>query len=335
MLKSRGPLAALLAGALALPAAAQEPPFATPPLASEAPSVDDGPNAFAPGPDSGKHAPPHPDDGPIGCFESDPAFPGFVGPISNPFLSKDPRSLTELRLVFLNNEIPTGRPLGGGNFQVIGLQARVALTERLTFIADKSGYAWIHPSGDFSDSEGFLNVAAGLRYLLVRDVASQFLWSVGAQFEPQTGSGQVYQNQGDGVMTAWTTMGKQFGDRWHLIGTVGYQFPIEGDQNSRFFYTSVHLDRRFCSCLYPLAELNWFHYSQGGDSGLPPSFGEGDGLINLGTNGVGGNDLVTAAVGLKATIGCHLETGAVYEFPITGRKDLIDNRVIFEVIVRY
>jgi hypothetical protein len=334
MLKSRGPLAALLAGALALPAAAQAPPFPTPPLASEDPSTMDGPNAWTSGPAPHHEEPPPTNDGMRGCFESDGAFPGFVGPISNPYLSKDPRSLTELRLVFINNEIPTGHPLQGGNFEVISLQARVALTERLTFIADKSGFAWIHPGGS-PEEDGFLNVAAGLKYLLVRDVPSQFLWSVGAQFEPQTGEGRVFQNQGNGVLTAWTTMGKQFHDRWHLLGTAGYQFPLEGNDNSSFYYTSVHLDRRFFSWLYPLAELNWYHYNQGGNRGFPPEFGEGDGLLNLGTSGVGGNDLVTGAVGVKAAICCHLETGAVFEFPITGRKDLIDNRVTFEVILRY
>jgi hypothetical protein len=335
MLKSRGPLAALLAGALALPAAAQELPFSTPPLACPAPAVDDGPNAWSPGP-AAKHPPAEPpvDTGLRGCFESDQAFPGFVGPISNPFLSKDPRSLTEVRLVFINDEIPSTHPLGGGSFQAIGVQARVALTDRLTFIADKDGYAWIHP-GNGGEDDGFLNVAAGLKYLLVRDVPHQFLWSVGAQYEPQTGEGKVFQSQGDGVLSAWTTMGKQFCDRWHVIGTAGYQFPMESSQNSSFYYTSVHLDRCFFNWLYPLAELNWFHYNQGGDRGIPPAFGEGDGLLNIGTSGVGGNDLVTGAVGLKAAISCHLDTGAVFEFPLTGRKDLIDNRVIFEVIVRY
>ncbi len=334
MLKSCGPLAALFAAALALPAAAQAPPFATPPLASEAPASTDGPNAWSPGTASGRQAQQYTDDGERGPFESDHAFPGFVGPISNPYLSKDPRSLTELRFVFLNDEIPTGQALHGGNFEVVALQARVALTDRLTFLADQSGYTWIHP-GNAAEEDGFLNVAAGLKYLLIRDVATQFLLSVGAQFEPQTGEGRVYQNQGDGVLSAWVTAGKQFADRWHLLSTSGYQFPIDPSQNSSFFYTSVHLDRRFFSWLYPLAELNWFHYDKGGDRGLPPDFGEGDGLFNLGTTGVAGNDLVTAAVGLKAAIGCHLETGAVFEFPLTGRKDLIDNRVTFEVIVRY
>ena len=87
--------------------------------------------------------------------------------------------------------------------------------------------------------------------------------------------------------------------------------------------------------LYTLAELNWFHWTQGGDRGLPPSLGEGDGLINLGTSGVAGNDLVTSAVGLKAIVNRHLDVGTAFEFPLSNRKDLIDSRLLVEMIFRY
>jgi hypothetical protein len=327
-----GPLAVMLAAALTVPAAAQAP-SPPPPPPGDLPTSD-GPNAFSGIAVPGNAPAAQIDPAERECLQSDYAFPCFIGPISNPVLSKDPRSLTEARLVFIDNNIPSGHPFHGGDFQVIGLQARVALTERLTFIADKDGYAWIHP-GNTPETDGFLNVAAGLKYLIIRDPASQFLWSVGAQFEPQTGEGRVFQNQGDGVLTAFTTMGKQFGGNWHLLGTVGYQLPMEPAQNSSFFYTSLHLDRQFFHFLYPLFEVNWFHYDRGGDRGIPPTVGEGDGLLNLGTSAVGGNDLVTGAFGLKATIGPHLETGAAFEFPLTARKDLIDNRVTFEVILRY
>src|SRR5262249_33729745 len=160
-----------------------------------------------------------------------------------------------------HDEIPVEHPLHGGNFDVIGVQARVALTDRLTFIADKSGYAWFRP-GIGPDTDGFLNVAAGLRYLVIRDVPRQFLLSVGAQFEPQTGESRVFQNQKGGVLTGFTTAAKQFGC-WHLVGTAGYQVPMDHDENSSFYYASVHLDRSFFGWLYPLFEVNWFHYDEG------------------------------------------------------------------------
>ncbi len=274
------------------------------------------------------------DCGPRRCLESDRCFPRFIGPISNPILSKDPRSTTEARFLTINNIIDPNHPFGGGNFQVLGLEFRVALTERLTLLADKDGYAIFHP-GTADHTEGWLNINAGLRYLLIRDVENQFLLSAGFTYEPRTGESAVFQGQGDGVMSVFTTAGKEFGETTHFLGTLGYQFPFDDDVNSSFFYTSLHLDRQLLGWLYPLLELNWFHYTSGGDRGLPPALGEGDGLINLGTSGVAGNDLVTLAVGLKAMLNRHLETGAAWEVPLSNRKDLIDNRLTFEIILRY
>src|SRR5258708_5184122 len=51
-------------------------------------------------------------------FESDRAFSRFIGPISNPVLSKDPRALTEARVLFVDDYIPDESPLKGGDFQV-------------------------------------------------------------------------------------------------------------------------------------------------------------------------------------------------------------------------
>jgi len=81
--------------------------------------------------------------------------------------------------------------------------------------------------------------------------------------------------------------------------------------------------------------LNWYHWLSSGDRGLPPSLGEGDGLLNLGTSGVAGNDLVTAAVGLKARLNTATELGTAWEFPISNRHDLINNRLTVELIFRY
>ncbi|MBX7103214.1 MAG: hypothetical protein K1X57_03990 [Gemmataceae bacterium] len=71
-----------------------------------------------------------------GFLESDRAFDNFIGPITNPVLSKDPRSLTEARMLFINDVMPGNHPLTGGDFQVYAMQVRLALTERLTLIAD-------------------------------------------------------------------------------------------------------------------------------------------------------------------------------------------------------
>ncbi len=268
-------------------------------------------------------------------FESDRCFPRFVGPISNPVLAKDPRSLTELRGLFINNWSPSDHPvLGSGTFQVLAMQARVALSERLTFIADKDGYTFIQPRGA-AHRDGWMNMAAGFKYALVRDVENQFLVSAGMMYEFQTGEADVFQSHGDGIFTFFGTIGKELGELNHVIVNMGYQLPVDNTDNSQMVYTSLHFDRQMFGWLYPLVEVNWYHYTSGGNRGIPNIVGEGDGLINLGTTGVAGNNVVTAAVGVKAMFSQHLESGIAYEFPLSDRKDLIQGRIIVEMILRF
>jgi hypothetical protein len=268
---------------------------------------------------------------PRGLFESDRAFDGFIGPITNPILTKDPRSLTEARVLFVHNEIPQANSLlGGGDAQVYAMQVRVALTDRLTFIADKDGYLSLNSRN--VNTDGFLNLGAGLKYTLIRDVENQFLVTVGAMYELPTGEASAFQNHGSGVITGFGVVGKEFGC-WHVVANAGYQFGLQDRQNSSFFYGQLHIDRQLFGWLYPLAEINCFAYNSGGDR-LPNALGEGDGLLNLGTQGVAGNVFVTAALGLKARLSPNVEFGAAWETPL-GRKDIMLQRLVAELILRY
>src|SRR5262249_28587324 len=148
----------------------------------------------------------------------------------NPILSKDPRSLTEARLLFLHDVLPPDHALGGGNFQVYAMQLRAALSDRLTLVADKDGIANLH-FHDLNHRTGLLNMNFGLKYLLVRDVEEQLLWSVGLTYEPPMGEREVLENHGDGVMSVFTTWGKELGGAWHVLHTFGYQFGLNSAQN--------------------------------------------------------------------------------------------------------
>lgn len=274
-------------------------------------------------------------DGGRRLFQSDRAFENFIGPVSNPILAKDPRSLTELRPLFINNWIDGGNPLGSGDFQVVACQARLAITDRLTLIADKDGYAFIHPNNLLASSEGWLNLAAGLKYQLIRDVENQFMVTAGTMYELQSGEAGAFQSQGDGIFSFFGVVGKEIAEVNHFLFNFGFELPVDRVYNSSFFYAQLHADRQLFGWLYPLAELNWYHYTSGGNWGIPNALGEGDGLINFGTSGVAGNDLVTVALGLKARLSWNVETAVVWEKPISNRQDLIGDRLIAELILRY
>jgi hypothetical protein len=272
------------------------------------------------------------DGGGRGFLESDRAFDDFIGPISNPVLTKDPRSLTEARALFVENWFPEGNSvLRGGDVQIYGLQVRAALTERLSFVADKDGYASLSAKG-LPHQTGWLNINAGLKYLLIRDVENQTLWSVGATYEPPTGEAKVFQGNHSGFVTAFTTFGQQI-DYWHLLLNGGYQTGITDRQSSSFFYSQIHVDRQLFGWLYPLAEFNFFGYNSGGQN-LPAALGEFDGLINFGTQGQAGRTFVTFALGLKAKVNCHLDVGVAWDTPL-GDKNVMLQRVLAEMIFRY
>lgn len=267
-----------------------------------------------------------------GLFQSDHEFDNFVGPVSNPVLSKDPRSNSHARLLFINNNVPGGHPLDG-NVQVYALQTNLAVTERLSIIADKDGIAHISPRNGAS-ATGFLNIAAGLKYTFYRDVENQTLAAAGFMYEVPSGEAKVQQNQGSGSFAGFLALGKEFGDKWHYLQTTGYYFPLRSSQGSSFLYNSFHIDKQLFGWFYPLAELNWFWYTSGGRR-LPPAFGEGDGLLNLGTRGQSGAHLVTAAFGAKAVLTKNYTLGVVFEVPLTNRNDIINQRLTVELIGRY
>lgn len=84
---------------------------------------------------------------------------------------------------------------------------------------------------------------------------------------------------------------------------------------------------------YLFGETNWYHWMRSGQS-FPVAI-EGLDLINLGSVGVAGNDIVTGALGVKYKPSCHTEIGLAWEVPLTDRRDILDDRLTFDWIFRY
>jgi hypothetical protein len=267
-------------------------------------------------------------------FRSDHDFDGFTGPLSNPVQFKDPRSLTEARFLFMNNWArPGGVPvLGTGSFQVYALQLRLALSERLQLYADKDGIVRLSPNPGKSVT-GLANLMAGLKYVWIRDVENQFLFSTAIQYEVPTGYANIFQNQGAGLLGMYAILGKEFGDNWHLILQAGQNLAMD-DVLTGYFMTSAHIDRRF-GRFTPFYEANWFYYNQPGNF-LPASVGiEGGGWLSLGTAGTAGLNYLTNAVGFKYDVTDFAELGVGYEFQLSNRDMLLGNMLHAQLIIRY
>ncbi|HEX4610159.1 MAG TPA: hypothetical protein VH092_18345, partial [Urbifossiella sp.] len=146
-------------------------------------------------------------------FHSDHAFDGFISPVTNPFLFEDPRSLTELRAIYLYQRIPGHQPdTSGGNINYFGLQGRVAVTERLSFTINKFGGTWFNPEDGtgLQSGSGFSEIWLGPKFTFIRGEETGTLLAGGLQFQIPIGSSSVYQNTGSLSLLPYVSYGQNF-----------------------------------------------------------------------------------------------------------------------------
>ena len=260
---------------------------------------------------------------------SDHAFDDFISPMTNPVFFEDPRALTEAREIFLTHKVPLAA--GGGNVQLYALQLRARISENVSLIATKDGY--ITSDNPLID-DGWADLSAGLKFNLLRNVQRQRLLSAGFMFEAPTGEADALQGNGGGELNLFYSAGIKVGARGHWISVGGYRIPMNSTDESQSVYWSNHFDVQVRKKLYLFSETNWYHWTRSGLDGPVPGI-EGLDLFNLGSPGVAGNDIVTTAVGTKLKPNCHNEIGVAFEFPLTEREDIIDNRLTVDWAIRY
>lgn len=257
-----------------------------------------------------------------GCFDC------FLSPMTNPTFFEDPRTLTEARLIYLHHKVPL--TAGGGDINLVALQLRAALTDRLSIIATKDGYA---TSTNPLIDDGWADINVGLKYNLWRDPRSQTLLSFGGTYELPVGSTRTLQGNGDGIFHLFSTYGRRLYG-WNFLFGKGVIIPVDDDAESSWMYFSTHLSRRIADTnLFFLTEFNWYNYLDSGAGGIPGV--EGGDLFNLGSTGVTGNDIVTGAFGVKYKPSNQMEVGLAWENPLTERRDVLENRLTVDVILRY
>lgn len=271
---------------------------------------------------------------------SDHCFDDFVSPMINFVYFEDPRTLTELRPIFVTHNVPDtigSNVAAGGSVQLYALQFRLALTERLSLIAVKDGYIVDNTQGalDTLLGDGWADVTAGLKYNVLRDTQSGTLASVGFTYEIPIGTDRALQDIGDGEFHLFATAGQRLLDgNAHFLTSVGYRLPVDSEIQNTAIHWSNHFDVRLTDRLYLFTEAAWWHWTDDADTGSPLGVA-GQDLFNLSSTNVDGNDLVTQNVGLKFKPKNNLEAGVAYEFPVTGFEDVIEDRLTLDLIVRY
>lgn len=281
---------------------------------------------------------------------------GHIAPMSMPYLFEDPYITTELNLVGIYHDFPSDSVFDGGEAGVIALQARLALTDRLAFIATKDGYTVLRPNnGLLGNDKGFMDITVGLKYAAIDDRESGLIVTPSLRYEIPLGSDDILQGRGDGVFIPAVSVG--FGpDDVHVIADFGAQLPVDGDHDSTSIYYNFHLDQAFetdcipgADFIVPFIELNGMTWVDSGDGSatldtslgrlslraaqdaLHPSVtadrrGEGADVANLGSSGMAGESLITMAWGVRVPFRNGLSVGFSYERALSQRQDIFEQR---------
>ena len=269
----------------------------------------------------------------LGVFlASDHCFDDFISPLSNPFYFEDPRSLTEVRGIFLNNSLPR--------------QYHAAATRRCiprsSAVGSPTGSASSLPTWDISRSTrprtaaapvGFASAPIGVKYNFVRNVETQFLLTGGiTYFIP--GNMANFHQPADGDAHIFLTGGKQIFDRGHWISGTGFRIPLDSNWGTQFWYWSNQWDYEIVDRWFPLVGVNWWHFmrSSGVGGGSPVT---GLDLINIPNGNVAGTNVASGVVGVRWKATDQFVVGTGYEFPLTTRKDILQDRFYVDVIFRY
>jgi hypothetical protein len=273
-------------------------------------------------------------------FQSDTCFNGIVSPLSNPFFFEDPRSLTEVRPIFMYQGVPSKSPYPGGDAYFFGTQARVAFTEQFSVVLNELGVVSLDPNNtaNYSNHTGFAEVKIGPKFTFVRSDSTGTVAAAGLTFELPVGSARVYQDTGTLGLDPYVTVAQTFGKlpngygSFDFIGELGYSFATDSER-SEFLHMSLHLDYNFANRVYPLVELNWLHYTSAGKN---DSLGyEGADLINFGSSTRDGQNFVDVAVGARYRFTDNIFGGTAVEFPLSAERGYEKYRLTFDVIFRY
>ncbi|MFO0830984.1 MAG: hypothetical protein U0637_03965 [Phycisphaerales bacterium] len=250
-------------------------------------------------------------------------FENFYNPVGQPIYFESPFNYSGLRFLFLHHEFSDGSQLAGGDVNIVAVQARLAITERLGFIATKDGFSWLD-AGALPKDEGWNQLAAGLKYAFYVDKDQELVATGGARLMLVTGEDKVLQSDTEEI-SPFISVAKGF-DKFHVIADLTYRMPFDGDKGNDVAMWDIHADYEVAENFAPMVELHGCHYLSDGTR-LPLSVGGLD-YSNLGSADVSGSCVIWAGVGARYKFNQHASVGATYEMALTDKDaDIMDNRI--------
>ena len=271
-----------------------------------------------------------------------------ISPVANPIYFEDAKITSEVHPVYMYHFLPDtfhfagGKVPLGGDVQVMAVQARYAINDRLAIIATKDGYVQFQPDHTLASKYGWADLAAGLKYAVVDDKDNQLLVTPGLTVTVPTGSSDVWQGHGSGdenvFVSAEKGFAQQYLDKLHILANVGVIIPNDFSQNTAQLHYSLQLDYYVHQYFIPFFAMNGYTILSDGNQkllGAVPLNTEGYDLINFGSTQVSGTTQLTVGGGFRSRLLKNLDIGASYEAGVVDPVGIFDSRVTVDLIWRF
>ncbi|HVT79210.1 MAG TPA: hypothetical protein VHM90_01025, partial [Phycisphaerae bacterium] len=190
------------------------------------------------------------------------------------------------------------------------------------------GYTFIH-SG-LTTSDGWNDIAAGLKWNFVQDYKTQLYASAGAGYQFPWGESAVLQNKED--VRLWLSVNKGFGPL-HLGATVNYlkDMGAQGPFGAASQMSEhLHIDYFVCKYFIPVVEFNFYEQLTHHNASLPI---QGADVTLLG-GGVA-DFIPTVAIGFEMRPINKVAIRAAVERNMKNHNDIFDNRLTLSAVVSF
>ncbi|MBY0307767.1 MAG: hypothetical protein K2Q09_03410 [Phycisphaerales bacterium] len=253
----------------------------------------------------------------------------FVAPVTSPYYNENSMIGTDVRVWYVYQKVNRDALGPDASVTDYAVQVRLALTDSLQLVAYKDGFL------DFDGgpgSEGFNDLAAGIKWQFYRDDASRLYAAVGAGYEFRTGESRALQN--DSEYRLWASVDKGWG-KFHAGATVNYRASTSGENadngNSDTFSWHLRADYRVSDTFSPVVEMNGYHIVSDSNTGVALN---GADVLNLGARSAG--PTVSAGLGMEFRCGEYTALRAAYEVPVSGNdSDLYGTRLTFSLVYTF
>jgi hypothetical protein len=237
----------------------------------------------------------------------------YVPPVTQFVLNETPFITTEVKPIFAYHEIPDGFVTGGGRVLAGAVQGRIALTERLAIIATTDGYADVDFDSVLPDTDGFLDVAAGVKYAVISDPDAGNIVSLGLRYTAPVGNvdtaGIDLTGAGNGYLNAFVSGAKVYGWGLQVQGSAGAQLALS-DENWSYLHAHGHANLEVLPGVFPLVEANMILPVDGGDR-VPGASLTGADIFDIGASDP--QPILSLGIGTRLRAADNVILGAAVE----------------------